>query len=136
MSRTAALLIAAAFVVAGLITLLVYNRIDAPREGAWWAGKETVVRVQVWEPGKDMPTVSMTLPKKTLDKMVVFGVPSEISIGDSRKIEFRTFWHDLQRLPPGEKLRFEESDGTVLIWMEERGKKGEGGGGSPADSGT
>ena len=130
MSRAARLLLVGAGVLALLIGLLVSRRLDAPMKGAWWRGKNTVVRVQVWEPGKDLPTVSMTLPKKTLDRMVGFGVPSEISVGDSRKIEFKSFWHDLQRLPKGQKMRFEEDSTTVLIWIEEARK-----GGAPADSG-
>jgi hypothetical protein len=129
MSRAARLLLLGAFVLALLISLFFYQRINAPKGGGWWAGKNAVVRIQFWEPGKDMPTVSMTLPKKTLDRMVAIGIPSEISVGDRRDIDFRTFWQDLQRLPRGEKLRFEESDGTVLIWIEERRK-----GDAPADS--
>lgn len=131
MSKAARLLLVGAFALALLITLLVYRRIDAPTGGAWWAGRNPVVRIQVWEPGKDLPTVSMTLPKKTLDRMVAFGIPSDISVGDHHKIDFRSFWHDLQRLPRGQKMRFEESDGTVLIWIEEARK-----GGAPADSGS
>lgn len=125
MSRAAQLLLAGAVALALLIGLLVSRRLDAPAKGAWWRGKDTVVRVQVWEPGRDMPTVSMTFPKKTLDRMVAFGVPSEISVGRSQ-LEFKSFWHDLQRLPKGRKMRIEDEDSTtVLIWIQERGKGAE-----------
>jgi hypothetical protein len=123
MSRAATLLLAGALALALLVGLLMARRLDAPAKGAWWRGKDVAVRVQVWEPGRDMPTVSMTFPKKTLDRMVALGFPSEISVGRGQ-LEFKSFWHDLQRLPRGEKMRFEEDGSTVLIWVEERGKAG------------
>ena len=124
MSRAARLLLLGAVVLALLIALLFYRRIDAPKEGAWWAGRDVVVRLQVWEAGKDMPTVSMSFPKKAVDRMVALGLQSEVSMGGERKVDFGTFWHDLQRLPRGQKLRFEEDGDSVLIWIEEAGKRG------------
>jgi hypothetical protein len=120
MSKTARFIILGAFVLAAVIAVVVSKRLDYPKERPWWDGRNPVVRVQVWEEGKDLPTVSMTLPKRTLDQMVAFGFPPTISIGQGNEVEFGKVWHDLQRLPRGRRLRFEDGDGTVLLWIEPR----------------
>lgn len=128
MSRSARLIILGAFVLAAIIAVVVSKRLDYPKERPWWAGENPVVRIQVWEKGRDIPTVSMTLPKRTLDQMVAFGFPPTISVGEGNEVEFGTVWHDLQRLPRGRKLRFEEEEGTVLLWIEPKGES------APADT--
>ena len=45
-----------------------------------------MVRVEVWEPGKDMATVGMSLPKKALDFMHVLGLKSEVALDSGYKI--------------------------------------------------
>ena len=99
------------------------SRLDIPNPKPWWYGKDAVVRVEVWEPGKDMATFAMTMPKKTLDTMYALGVKSSIDV-DGRDVNLRSIWKDLQRLPRDEKLRFTEEDAVVVIWIEERGQAG------------
>jgi hypothetical protein len=96
------------------------SRLDIPNPKPWWYGKDTVVRMEVWEPGKDMATFAMTMPKKTLDTMYALGMKSTIDV-DGRDIHLRSIWKDLQRLPKGEKLRFAEEGSLLVIWIEERG---------------
>ena len=105
-------------------------RLDIPNPRPWWYGKDAVVRVEVWEPGRDMATFAMTMPKKTLDTMYALGVKSNIDV-DGRDVNLRSIWKDLQRLPKSEKLRFTEDDAVVVIWIEERGAGGTAG---PTDS--
>ncbi|HET9252884.1 MAG TPA: hypothetical protein VFP58_12295 [Candidatus Eisenbacteria bacterium] len=99
------------------------NRLDIPNPKPWWYGKDVVVRMEVWEPGKDMATFAMTMPKKTLDTMYALGVKSEIDV-DGRQIQLRSIWKDLQRLPKNEKLRFTEEGSILVMWIEERGEGG------------
>jgi hypothetical protein len=96
-------------------------RLDIPNPKPWWYGKDPVVRMEVWEPGKDMATFAMTMPKKTLDTMYGLGMKSTIEV-DGRDIHLRSIWKDLQRLPRGEKLRLAEHDAVLVIWIEERGE--------------
>ena len=98
-------------------------RLDIPNPKPWWYGKDTVVRVEVWEPGKDMATFAMTMPKKTLDAMYGLGMKSSIDV-DGQDIDLRSIWKDLQRLPKGEKLRFAEEGNVVVMWIEEMGEHG------------
>lgn len=128
MSKSARYIILGAFVLAAVIAVVVSKRLDYPKERPWWAGQDPVVRVQVWEKGREIPTVSMTLPKRTLDQMVAFGFPPTISVDGGREVKFGKVWHDLQRLPRGEKLRFQEDEGTVLLWIEPKGES------APADT--
>ena len=102
------------------IGIFVTARLDIPKPTPWWFGKKTVVRAEVWEPGKDMATFAMTIPKETLDALYVFGMKSKIDM-DGHTIALNRVWKDLQRLPRGEKLRFEESGATLSMWIEERG---------------
>ncbi len=97
-------------------------RLDIPSPKPWWYGKEAVVRVEVWEPGHDMATFGMTMPKKTLDTMYAMGMKSAISM-EGRRLRLADFWKDLQRLPKGEKLSFEEEGAMVYIWIEEKGAR-------------
>ena len=101
------------------------NRLDIPNPKPWWYGKDAVVRMEVWEPGKDMATFGMTMPKKTLDAMYALGVKSTIEV-EGRDIHLRTIWKDLQRLPKGEKLRVADEEAVMVIWIEERGAGGHG----------
>jgi hypothetical protein len=122
MSRTALYVVLGAFVLAAVIAVVVNQRLDYPKERPWWAGRDPVVRLQAWEPGKDMPTVSMTIPKRTLDRMVALGFPPTITIGEGNELKFVSVWHDLQRLPRGQKLRFHDTEATVFLWIEPRGE--------------
>ena len=105
-------------------------RLDIPNPKPWWYGKDAVVRIEVWEPGKDMATFGMTMPKKTLDAMYGLRMKSTIEV-DGNDIDLRSVWKDLQRLPRGEKLRFTEDENTIVMWIEEKGEHGTSGPATP-----
>lgn len=94
-------------------------RLDVPSPQPWWYGKKVVVRVEVWEPGKDLATFAMTIPKGPLDAMYALGLKGSINIDHERDIELKGVWKRLQRLPRGEKLKVDEEGATVLMWIEE-----------------
>src|SRR5262245_52416387 len=71
----------------------------------------------VWEPGKDMPTVAMTLPKRTIDTMVAIGMRGRIQVGD-HSLDLRHWWKAIQSQPPGQKLQIQEDEATILVWIE------------------
>src|SRR5262245_25288751 len=96
-------------------------RLDLPNPQPWWYGKDVVVRVQVWEPGKDMATVSMTMPKKAMDWAHAFSVKSDIEIGSDRHFNINEVWGRVQRLPKGEKLHIEDDEADLYVWIEEKG---------------
>ena len=93
-------------------------RLDVPSPQPWWYGKKAVVHLEVWEPGKDMATVAMTLPKGPLDVMYALGLKGSIDINDGREIELKSVWKRLQRLPRGEKLTIEQNGATATMWIE------------------
>jgi hypothetical protein len=99
---------------AGIIWTL---RTEPPSAHPWWAGKEAKVRIEVWEPGKDMPTVGMTLPKRTVDTMVALGMKGKIQAGH-HSLDLREHWRKIQALPPGEKLKIEDYEATMYVWIE------------------
>jgi hypothetical protein len=101
-------------------------RIDLPNPKPWWYGKNAVVRVQVWEPRKDMATVSMTMPKKAVDWAHALNVKSDVEIGSDRHFNINDVWGQVQRLPKGEKLHIHDREADVYVWIEEKGM--------PADS--
>ena len=93
-------------------------RLDVPSPQPWWYGKKAVVRVEVWEPGRDMATFAMTMPKSTLDAMYALGLKGSINLDHGRDVELKGVWKRLQRLPRGEKLTIEEEGATVTFWIE------------------
>ena len=101
-------------------------RLDIPNPKPWWYGKDTVVRVEVWEPGKDMATVAVTMPKKALDIMHALNFKSEIGLAHDYSININDLWGQIQRLPKGERLHMAEEKADVYVWIEEKG--------TPADS--
>ena len=107
-------ILAAVCLAIGIVWTL---RTAPPSANPWWAGKDAKVRVEVWEPGKDMATVGMTLPKKTVDTMVAFGMKATISAGD-HKLDLRDHWKQVQALPKGEKLVIHDREGTLYVWIE------------------
>jgi hypothetical protein len=96
-------------------------RLDVPSPTPWWYGKKAVVHLEVWEPGKDMATFAMTLPKGPLDAMYALGFKASIDLDGGRKVELKRVWKQLQRLPRGEKLSFEEEGARVDIWIDLEG---------------
>lgn len=120
MRRQAFLLIGIVLLIGLVIGFLWSSRLDAPRD-AWWQGKNVYVHVEVWEPGREIATLGMTVPKSVLDFLRGAGLPTAISIGDdggSMRVEFDDFWKRLQRLKEGERLTYEENDATIQIWMD------------------
>jgi hypothetical protein len=110
-------------IVLGALVCLVIGiiwtvRLDVPSPQPWWYGKKAVVRLEVWEPGKDMATLAMTMPKSTLDAMYALGLKGEIHLDHGRDIELKGVWKRLQRLPRGEKLTIEEEGARVTLWIE------------------
>jgi hypothetical protein len=98
-------------------------RLDIPSPKPWWYGKDTVVRVEVWEPGKDMATFAMTMPKKTLDTMHALSLKSTIELDSGHTLKIHDLWAQIQRLPYGQRLHISEHDADVYIWIEEKGAK-------------
>jgi len=96
------------------------NRLDVPSPQPWWYGKKAVVHLEVWEPGKDMATFAMTMPKGPLDAMYALGLKGSIEINDGHVIELKGIWRRLQRLPRGEKLTIEQDGATATMWIETR----------------
>jgi hypothetical protein len=92
-------------------------RTEPPSAHPWWAGKEAKVKIEVWEPGKDMPTVAMTLPKRTIDTMIALGMRSRIEVGH-QSLDFRKYWRQIQSQPPGAKTQIQEEEATILVWIE------------------
>lgn len=93
-------------------------RTEPPSANPWWAGKEAKVRMEVWEPGKDMATFGMTLSKKSVDGMVALGLKTVVQVGHY-DIDFRRYWRQVQALPPGERLKVPTDDGsTTYVWIE------------------
>lgn len=92
-------------------------RTEPPPGNPWWAGKPAKVRVEVWEPGRTMATVGMTLPKKSVDTMMALGVRSTIEVGH-RELDFRKHWREVQSLPPGERMKLRDGDATIYVWIE------------------
>ncbi len=93
-------------------------RLDVPSPEPWWYGKKAVVHLEVWEPGKDMATFAMTMPKGPLDVMYALGLKGRIDINHGRDVELKGIWKRLQRLPRGEKLTIEENGATATMWIE------------------
>ena len=109
-------------------------RLDIPNPRPWWYGKDTVVRVEVWEHGKDMATVGVTLSKKTLDIMHALNLKSEIGLAHDYSINVDDLWGKIQRLPKGERLHMAEEEADVYVWIEEKGTPADSTWRPPADS--
>ena len=118
MTRRQTILALSIFAFACLAIGVIWTlRTEPPSGHPWWAGKEAKVRFEVWEPGKDMPTVGMTLPKRTVDTMVALGMKGKIQAGN-HSLDLREHWKQIQALPPGQKLRIEDDEATIYVWIE------------------
>ena len=115
--RAAGLWIAALVVVSLAIGVFWTIRTAPPSPTPWWFGKNPDFHIEVWEPGKEMATVAMTVPKKTVDTMFAFGMKSSISAGD-HKIYLSSVRSRVERLPRGEKLKIEQDGATVYVWLD------------------
>jgi len=80
-------------------------------------GKDTDFHVEIYEPGKDIATVAMTMPKRTVDAMYAFGMKSVIST-DHHKVYLNQIRSQVERLPKGEKLTLHEDGATIYVWLD------------------
>ena len=117
-SRAVGFTIAAIVVISLAIGIFWTVRTAPPSPRPWWSGRNPVIRAEVWEPGKDMATVAMRMPKSMFDTLIAFGLPARITVGDHHSIDVKTIWKELQRLPKGQKLKLEDSDGVLYIWID------------------
>jgi len=117
MARRGTIWIAALIVVSLAIGVIWTLRLAPPSPTPWWWGKNPNVHVEIWEPGKDMATVAMTMPKRVLDTMFALGLPADVSTGE-RRVHLNSVWRKLERLPRGEKLKLEDQGGTILVWID------------------
>jgi hypothetical protein len=92
-------------------------RTEPPSAHPWWAGKDAKVRVEAWEPGKDMATFAMTMPKKTIDTMMALGMKAKMQVG-SYDLNLRDYWRQIQALPPGQRLTLHDQGATIYVWIE------------------
>jgi len=119
MSRKQTVLFVSIFALACLAIGVVWTlRVSPPSLNPWWAGKNTRVRVEVWEPGKDLATVGMTFKKKTLDTMIALGMSPTVDVDSAEKFHFKRVWKELQALPPRQRLVMHEHDATIYMWIE------------------
>ena len=118
MSRKQTILAVGLFAFVCLAIGIIWTlRTEPPSANPWWAGKDAKVRVEVWEPGKEMATVAMTLPKKTVDTMVALNVKATIEMGH-HEVDIREHWRHIQALPRGEKLTIRDKEATIFVWIE------------------
>lgn len=117
MSRRVGVWIAALVVISLAIGVFWTIRLAPPSPAPWWWGKNPELHVEVWEPGKDIATVAMTMPKKTIDTMFALGLPAEISAG-GHKIRLNEVRSKIERLPRREKLKIQEGEATVYLWLD------------------
>ena len=136
MRRNVFLLLGLLLLISLAIGIAWTARLDIPNPKPWWYGKPVVVRAEVWEPGRDMATFAMSIPKGPLDTMYALGIKATIELDHHREIQLRRVWKDLQRLPKGERLKLEEEGATVYFWIEEKGAAGSAAGAAEPDSGT
>jgi hypothetical protein len=117
MARRSTIWIAALIVVSLAVGIFWTLRLAPPSPKPWWWGTNPNVHVEVWEPGKDMATVAMTMPKRVLDTMFALGLPADVTAG-KHEVHLRSVWRKLERLPRGEKLKLEEDDATIYVWID------------------
>ena len=117
MSRRAGIWLAALVVVSLAIGVFWTLRTAPPSPSPWWWGKNPDFHVEVWEPGKDMATAAMTMPKKTVDAMFAFGVNASVSAGN-HKVYLAKVRSQVERLPRGQKLKIEQDGATIYVWLD------------------
>jgi len=121
MARRAGFIWIGALVVLSLATGVFWTiRTAPPSPMPWWWGKNPEFHVEVWEPGKEMATVAMTMPKKTVDTMFAFGLKSSVSAG-KHKVHLDEVRSQVERLPKGEWLTIREDEATIYVWLEVKG---------------
>ena len=118
MSRRAAIWLGALVVVSLAIGVFWTIRLAPPSgPSPWWWGKNPDFHVEVWEPGKELATVAVTVPKKTVDTMFAFGLKSSVSAG-KHKVYLGEIRSQVERLPRGQKLKIEQEGATIYVWLD------------------
>ena len=117
MRRSAAIWIGALVVVSLAIGVFWTIRTAPPSPAPWWVGKDTDFHVEIYEPGKSIATVAMTMPKRTVDAMYAFGMKSVIST-DHHKVYLNQIRNQVERLPQGQKLTLHEDGATIYVWLD------------------
>lgn len=94
------------------------------------------LRVEVWEDGHDMATVSMSVPKRPLDAMFAFGFDPKVHVAcHGETMDLRELVRAAQLLPPGKRLTYRDREGTMYVWIERGSRAANGAGPSgPATS--
>jgi hypothetical protein len=132
MSRRAVILIGLLAAVSLGIGIFWTIRLAPPSPTPWWWGKNPKVQVEIWEPGKDMATVAMRMPKSFFDSIIALGLPAIVQVNGKNDatigfvfgqdlhspVRLNTVWKQLERLPRGEKLKLEQDGATVILWID------------------
>lgn len=92
--------------------------VDVPLRVAAKTPRSAKLRIEVWEPGHDMATVSMSLPKRPIDTMLAFGFDPKVSIDDRGAFKLKQLIRDAQALPPGKRLEYHDRDATMFVWID------------------
>ena len=123
MPRKAGLWILSLAVVSLAIGVLWAIRTAPPSPRPWWWGKNPDFHVEVWERGKEDATVAMTIPKKTIDAMLAFGLKGSVSAGN-HKVYLGEVRSQVERLPQGQWVTVHEEDATIYVWLSVKGEPG------------
>jgi hypothetical protein len=117
MSRRSTILVAVLAFVCLAIGIVWTMRLNPPYPAPWWWRKNAEIHVEVYEPGNDMATVAMTLPKTTFDNMLALGLPATIE-AHGHKVHLNEIRGRLERLPRGEKIKIQDEDATIYLWID------------------
>jgi len=117
-SRRGIVLISLLIVFSLAIGIFWTIRLSPPSPTPWWWGKNPNIHAEVWEPGQDMATVAMRMPKSFFDTVVALGLPAKIKVHSAHEIRLNAIWKQLERLPRGQKLKLEQEGATVYLWID------------------
>lgn len=117
MPRKAGLWILLLAVVSLAIGVVYTMRTAPPSPKPWWWAKNADFHVEVWEAGKEDATVAMTMPKKTVDALVAFGLKSSVSAGH-HKVYLSEVRAQVERLPRGEWVTMHDNEATIYVWLD------------------
>ncbi|MGE5176365.1 MAG: hypothetical protein ACM3JJ_08320 [Hyphomicrobiales bacterium] len=92
--------------------------IDGPLRAAAKTPAQAKLHIEVWEPGKDMATVSMTVPKRHFDTMIAFGLDPKIVVDHLGEIKMKDLVRQVDALPPGKRLEVDDRGGRMYVWVD------------------
>jgi hypothetical protein len=117
MPRNARLWLVLLAVVSLAFGIVYTMRTAPPSPTPWWWGKNVDFHVEVWEAGKEDATVAMTMPKKTVDALVAFGLKSSVSAG-KHKVYLSEVRAQVERLPKGQWITMHDNEATIYVWLD------------------